>query len=76
MRPCHAATGVGHAEIAILRVSAQTVGFEVLVAMMADGDALFRPRALDGHGRPALARKFPPRRRLGGGFSCRRFLPR
>ena len=43
------------AEIAILRVGAQAVGLEILFAVMADGDALFR--ALRGF--CALARRAP-----------------
>src|SRR5882724_26232 len=37
-----------NAEVAILRVGAQTVGDEIFVAIMTDGDALFRTSALDG----------------------------
>ena len=44
MRLRQAVAGVGKAEIAILGVGAQAVGFEILVAVMADGDALLRPR--------------------------------
>src|SRR5258705_11977245 len=45
MRLRQALGGLANAEIAVFCVSTQTVGFEVLVAIMADGDALFRPRA-------------------------------
>ena len=43
---------VRNAEVAILRVSAQAVGLEIFFAVMADGDALLRPRLL---GRLGLA---------------------
>src|ERR1700687_1974751 len=46
MRPRQALAGVGNAEVAISGISAQTIGFEILVAIMADGDALFRTDAL------------------------------
>jgi len=36
---------LANAEIAVFRVSTQTVGFEILVAIVADGDALFRTSA-------------------------------
>jgi hypothetical protein len=50
---------LGNAEIAVMRVGTQTVGLEVLVAIMADGDALFRARALDRRrARPLLASFF------------------
>ena len=55
MRLRQAVAGFGNAEVAIMRIAAQAVGFEILVAVMADGDALFRPRALAGSSRPALA---------------------
>ena len=42
MRLRQAVAGVGDAEIAIMRVAAQAVGFEILLAIMADGDALLR----------------------------------
>src|SRR6202795_1347829 len=45
MRLRQAMTGLRNAEIAIVRVGAQAIGFEILVAIMTDGDALFRPRA-------------------------------
>src|ERR1019366_4602269 len=48
MRLRETMAGVGYAEIAILRVGAQAVGLEILVAVMADGDALFRARAFGG----------------------------
>ena len=38
----------GDAEIAILRVGAQTVGLEVFLAVMADGDALLGTRGFFG----------------------------
>jgi len=40
MRPRQAARRVGNAEIAIFGVSAQAIGFEILVAVVADGYAL------------------------------------
>src|SRR5258707_14768247 len=45
MRLRQAVAGLRNAEIAIVRVSAQAIGFEILVAIVTDGDALFRPRA-------------------------------
>src|ERR1700730_11335480 len=42
MRLRQAVAGVGDAEVAVFRVGAQTISFEILVAIMADGDALFR----------------------------------
>ena len=45
MRLREAVGGIGKAEVAVLRVGAQAVGLEILVTMMADGDALFRPCA-------------------------------
>src|SRR5450755_4393948 len=45
MRLRQAVAGLRNAEIAIVRVGAQTIGFEILVAIVTDGDALFRPRA-------------------------------
>ena len=42
--------GGGDAEVAVLRVGAQAVGLEILFAVMADGDALFRALG-DGPGR-------------------------
>jgi hypothetical protein len=36
---------LGNAEVAVMRVSAQAVGDKILVAVMADRDALFRPGA-------------------------------
>ena len=50
MRLRQAVGGVRDAEVAILRVSAQAVGLEILFAVMADGDALLRPRFLAGLG--------------------------
>src|SRR5260370_16285996 len=48
MRPRQATAGLRNAEIAILRIGAQTIGFEILVAVMADSDALFRASAPGG----------------------------
>ena len=39
-----------NAEVAVFCVSAQAVGLEILFAVMADGDALLRPRLLDRFG--------------------------
>ena len=47
MRLRQAVRGVRDAEVAVLRVGAQAVGLEILFAVMADGDALLRPRLLD-----------------------------
>ena len=50
MRLRQAVGGVGDAEVAIMRVAAQAVGDKILVAMMADGDALLRRRAFTAAG--------------------------
>src|SRR5258708_35604086 len=47
-----AVAGLGNAEVAILGVGPQAIGHKILVAVMADGDALLRTRALGG-GLPA-----------------------
>ena len=44
MRLRQAVGGVRDAEVAVMRVGAQAVGLEILFAVMADGDALLRPR--------------------------------
>ena len=44
MRLRQAVGGVRNAEVAVFRVGAQAVGLEILFAVMADGDALLRPR--------------------------------
>src|ERR1700692_200804 len=41
MRPRQALAGLGDPEIAIFGIGAQTIGFEILVPVVADGDALF-----------------------------------
>ena len=43
-----AVAGCGKPQIAVLRIGAQAVGFEILVAVMTDGDALLRAIALGG----------------------------
>jgi hypothetical protein len=43
-----------NAEVAVLRVSAQAVGLEISLAVMADGDALLGARAPGGRRRGAL----------------------
>src|SRR3979490_269820 len=48
MRLRQAVAGLGNAEIAGLRIGAQAIGFEILLAMMTDGDPLFRTRARFG----------------------------
>src|SRR6516164_7880467 len=58
---------VRDAEVAILRIGAQSVGLEILLAVMADGDLLLRPRALHAGLRPPLARD----RLARGGFGTR-----
>src|SRR5260370_740095 len=42
MRPHQAVARLGDSEVAGFCVSAPTISFEILVAVMADGDALFR----------------------------------
>ena len=59
MRLRQAVARVGDAEVAVMRVGAQAVGLEILFAVMADGDALLRPRAL-GFGRCERARRLAP----------------
>ena len=44
MRLRQAMARLRNAEIAVMRVGAQAVGLEILFAVMADGDALLRPR--------------------------------
>src|SRR3954454_12309598 len=44
MRPCQAVAGLGDSKVAVRRVSAQSISFEVLVAVVADGNALLWPR--------------------------------
>src|SRR5258706_11094282 len=81
MRLRQAVAGLRDAEIPIVRVSAQAIGFEILVAIVADGDALLRTNALGGWQRVRLGLaifcldRFP-RREFGGGFARRRFLLR
>src|ERR1700737_426118 len=48
MRLRQAMARLGNPEIAIMRVRAQTIGFEILVAIVADGDALLWAGALGG----------------------------
>src|SRR6266516_7942662 len=57
MRLRQAVGCLANAEIAVFRVSTQTVGFKVLIAIMADGDALLRTSALlrRQRARPGLA---------------------
>src|SRR6266404_6408063 len=62
------------AEIAVFRVSTQTVGFKVLVAIMADGDALFRTSALCSRHAACLGLEFASSRGFGGGSARRRFF--
>src|SRR5664279_1096462 len=68
MRPRQTLARLGHAEVAVLRVGAQAVGFKVLFAVMADGDALSWPGPLDGSRRAALGLEFLSRRGFGGGL--------
>src|SRR4051812_39890212 len=72
MRLRQAVGGFRDAEVAVLRVSAQAVGLEILLAVMADRDVLLRPNLL---GRLGLWRRHAPRLRLdslaGCGFGCR-----
>src|SRR6478735_3837617 len=72
MRLRQAVRRVRNTEVAVLRVGAQAVGLEILLAVMADRDALLRPNLL---GRLGLWRRNAPRLRLDGlagcGFGCR-----
>jgi hypothetical protein len=58
MRLRQAVASVRDAEVAVMRVCAQAVGLEILLAVMADGDALLRPRLL-GRRTGAAARPWP-----------------
>ena len=59
MRLRQAVGRVRDAEVAVLRVSAQAVGLEILFAVMADGDALLRPRLLGRFGLGCRIRPSP-----------------
>src|SRR5258708_34162455 len=67
---------IADAEIAVFRVSAQTVGFEVLVAVVADGDALFRTSAFCGRYAARLGLEFVSSRGFSGGSARGRFFLR
>src|SRR5260370_30027454 len=75
MGPQQAVARLGNSEVAVFCVSAQTIGFEILVAVMADGDALFRTGAFC-RGLRALGFDGFSRRGFGGGFAWRRFFLR
>src|ERR1700733_3320878 len=76
MRLCEAVARIGNAEVTVMRVGAQAVGFEVFLAVMADGDALLGTRALYRCCCPALALQLLARGGFGGGFTRRRFFLR
>src|SRR5260370_37080179 len=81
MRPRQALARLGNSEVAIVRIGAQAIGLEVLVAIMADGDALFRPCALYRRRRARLGLAIFGLERLsrggfGGGVARRRFFLR
>src|SRR5438309_1598273 len=72
---------LGNSEIPVLRVGAQAVCLEILIAMMADRDPLFGPRLLERNGgagfRLAMFRfDGLSRGGSGGAFTSRRFLLR
>src|SRR5258708_28101740 len=75
MGPDQAVVRLGNYEVAVFCVSAQTIGFEILVAVMADGDALFRTGAFC-RGLRALGFDGFSRRGFGGGVAWRRFFLR
>src|SRR5258707_2106367 len=75
MGPHQAVARLGNSEVAVFCVSAQTIGFGILVAVMADGDALFRTGAFC-RGLRALGFDGFSRRGFGGGFAWRRFFLR
>src|ERR1700676_3707928 len=60
---------IGDAEIAIFCISSQAIGDKILVAIMADGDALFRTRPLCGGRRAPLGLEFLSRGGFGGGLA-------
>src|SRR6266849_512771 len=84
MRSRQAMASLGNPEIAIMRIAAQTIGFEILVTVMADGDALLWTGALGGSLRASFRLDRFSRGRfgaglssgLGGCFACRRFFLR
>src|SRR5712692_7864577 len=64
---------LANAEIAVFRVGAQTVGFKVLVAIVADGDALFWTSAFCRYA-ARLGLEFVSSRGFSGGSALRRFF--
>src|ERR1700730_18412553 len=76
MRPRQTAAGLGDPEVTIFRVTAQTVGFEILVVIMADGETLFRPRAFCNRRAARLGLELLSGCVFGGTFACGRFLLR
>src|SRR5437764_27488 len=60
---------IGDAEIAVFRVRPQAVGLEILLAMMADRDALFGARLRFCNGPRALGPDRFSRRGFRGGFA-------
>ena len=56
MRLRQAVAGGGDTEVAIMRVAAQAVGFEILLAIVADGDTLLRTTRRLGCRKPARGR--------------------
>src|SRR5438105_9702532 len=75
MRPCQPMACLGNAEIAVLCVSAQAVGLEILLAMMADRNALLGARFWFC-GRGALGLDRFSRRGFCGGCARRWFFQR
>src|ERR1700687_5393990 len=76
MRPRQALARLGNPEVAIVRIGAQAIGLEILVAIMADGDALFRPSALCRRRRARLGLNRLSRGGFGGGLVSNRLARR
>src|ERR1035441_6168592 len=68
MRLRQAVAGGSDTEVAIMRVAAQAVGFEILLAIVADGDALLRTTQRLGCRKPARGRAIFSLAALG--FNC------
>src|SRR6476469_6907411 len=75
MRLRQAVSRLRYAEVAVFCVGAQAVGLKILFAMMADGDALFWPRAFRCR-HASLTLDGLARGGFGGGLARRRFFLR
>src|SRR5262245_30673848 len=74
MRLRQTAAGRGNAEVAVMRVGAQAVCLEVLVAIVTDGDALLWTRRPVGRLRAAPRLERFAGGRFGGNLARRGFL--